>query len=830
MNIRCSIFAFALALPFFSAAFLSVAGEAQRTPAAPAAASAPTAIPALVLFSGVAIGGDGKPVTGEIGMTFLIYKDEQGGEPLWLETQTVASDSAGHYKAQLGAANLNGLPSGLFASGEARWLEVQIAGEKPQPRVLLASVPYALKAADAATLGGLPASAFALAGTIASTSAAAQGVVPNANSTVTTPGGTSGYIPEFTGASTIADSPVFVSGGNVGIGTTTPAQTLDVNGTTVFRNNVYVYHNGTATPSAGVNSLPMIFLTEGYDSSTKAVVAPSFQLKAETAGNNTSAPSATFNLLYSNGSTAAETGFHFNPNGTITFAAGQTFPGGTGSGTITGVAAGTGLTGGGTSGKVTLNVNTAQIASLAGNNTYTGSNVFVPSIYEDTDINIDNTNANSGNISPGLRLGQASGEGMASKRTSGGNQFGVDIYTGYSPRLSVNAAGEVAIGTGATFNGSQLEVQSNSNDAVQGSSTSGNGVYGSSTSTSGIFGATGSTSAGDAAVYASSSSVAAGLVGISASGVGGNFTGGNNVDGYGDGALGIMVTGGSTTVDDDFGGDAGDFYGGGASGDYGYGGSGIQAMGGYGNAVSGVGGAFTGGTSANGKGGEGIYGQAPDNTNNEFIGIAAQFEGDVSIDGTLRADTKEFQIDHPLDPASKYLNHASIESSEMVNIYSGNVTTDELGIATVQLPSWFEALNSDFRYQLTTIGRDAHAWISQKVQNGKFMISTNATHVEVSWQITGVRQDAYAKAHPLVVEETKADGERGFYKHPDLYGQPAEKQIEWGRNPQLMRHLKAMREAQNSRATAARAQAAKLQPTGQTTFAARAAKTASTTP
>jgi hypothetical protein len=110
------------------------------------------------------------------------------------------------------------------------------------------------------------------------------------------------------------------------------------------------------------------------------------------------------------------------------------------------------------------------------------------------------------------------------------------------------------------------------------------------------------------------------------------------------------------------------------------------------------------------------------------------------------------------------------------------------------------------------------------------MISTNATHVEVSWQITGVRQDAYAKAHPLVVEETKADGERGFYKHPDLYGQPAEKQIEWGRNPQLMRHLKAMREAQNSRATAARAQAAKLQPTGQTTFAARAAKTASTTP
>jgi hypothetical protein len=419
---------------------------------------------------------------------------------------------------------------------------------------------------------------------------------------------------------------------------------------------------------------------------------------------------------------------------------------------------------------------------------------------------------------------------MASKRTAGGNQYGVDIYTGYSPRLSINSTGQVAIGTGANFNGSQLQVQSNANTAVQGSSTSGNGVYGSSSGTSGILGTTGSTSAGDAAVYANSSSVATGVIGISASGIGANFTGGNNIDGYGDGALGIMVTGGSATADNDFGGDAGDFYGGGASDDYGYGGSGIQAMGGYGSAYSGVGGAFTGGTSANGKGGEGVYGQAPTNTSNQYIGIAAQFYGDVSIDGTLTADTKYFQIDHPQDPANKYLNHASIESSEMVNIYSGNVTTDELGLATVQLPSWFEALNSDYRYQLTTVGRDAHAWISQKVQNGKFMISTNATNVEVSWQITGVRQDAYAKAHPLIVEQTKPAGERGFYKHPDLYGQPAEKQIEWGRNPQLMRHLKAMREAQKSRATAARAQAAKLQPTGQSTFAARAAKTASTTP
>ena len=102
--------------------------------------------------------------TGQISVTFLIYKDQNGGEPLFAETQAVATDATGRYKVQLGAANPNGLPSDLFSSGEARWLEVQIAGEPAQPRVLLASVPYALKAADAATLGGLPASAFALAG------------------------------------------------------------------------------------------------------------------------------------------------------------------------------------------------------------------------------------------------------------------------------------------------------------------------------------------------------------------------------------------------------------------------------------------------------------------------------------------------------------------------------------------------------------------------------------------------------------------------------------------------------------------------------------------
>ena len=211
-------------------AHLSLAQTAVLKPATPIAASAPTAVPALVPYSGAVIAGDGKSFAAEAGVTFQIYKDEVGGEALWTETQTVAIDSTGHYKVQLGATNPNGLPSDLFASGEARWLEVQVAGEAPQPRVLLVSVPYALKAADATTLGGLPASAFALARSASeAVGAVSPAIMPNVTSNVTTTGGTLGFVPEFSGMSSVVDSPIFVNTtGEVGIGTATPTATLDV--------------------------------------------------------------------------------------------------------------------------------------------------------------------------------------------------------------------------------------------------------------------------------------------------------------------------------------------------------------------------------------------------------------------------------------------------------------------------------------------------------------------------------------------------------------------------------------------------------------------------
>ncbi len=181
--------------------------------------------PRSVTFWGVATNPDGKPKTGVAGVTFSLYKEETGGAPLWMETQNVALDSAGGYTAQIGATHPDGLPIDLFASGQARWLEIQVEGQTPR-RVLLVSVPYALKAVDAETLGGLPASAFALAGgpsrapslspvDSGKPESARAAAVPAATVTGT---GTAGTLSVWTAASTLGNSEIAESGGNVGIG------------------------------------------------------------------------------------------------------------------------------------------------------------------------------------------------------------------------------------------------------------------------------------------------------------------------------------------------------------------------------------------------------------------------------------------------------------------------------------------------------------------------------------------------------------------------------------------------------------------------------------
>jgi len=156
---------------------------------------------------------------------------------------------------------------------------------------------------------------------------------------------------------------------------------------------------------------------------------------------------------------------------------------------------------------------------------------------------------------------------------------------------------------------------------------------------------------------------------------------------------------------------------------------------------------------------------------------AGWFGGNVYISGNLAKGSGSFKIDHPLDPANKYLYHSFVESPDMMNVYNGNVVTNQHGVATVTLPDYFEALNQDFRYQLTVIGQFAQAIVARKITHNRFVIRSSKPNVEVSWQVTGIRHDAYADAHRIEVEVEKAPQEQGRYLHPELFGAPTEQAI-----------------------------------------------------
>jgi hypothetical protein len=150
---------------------------------------------------------------------------------------------------------------------------------------------------------------------------------------------------------------------------------------------------------------------------------------------------------------------------------------------------------------------------------------------------------------------------------------------------------------------------------------------------------------------------------------------------------------------------------------------------------------------------------------------AGFFQGRVHVNGTLSKSAGSFKIDHPLDPANKYLSHSFVESPDMMNIYDGNATLDANGEASVTLPDWFEALNKDFRYQLTAIGKPSpNIYIAQEIAGNKFRIAGGAPGGKISWLVTGVRHDAYANANRIPVEEPKPVNERGTYLNPQAFG------------------------------------------------------------
>ena len=316
-------------------------------------ATSDSVVPMFTRFSGNLKEADGRPITTITGVTFLLYKDPDGGAPVWIETQNVHPDSYGRYTVTLGATAARGLPTDLFASGEARWLGVQISGQGESARTLLVSVPYALKAQDAATIGGLPPSAFVLANP--STGTAIPSPLVNlslnpaaaASPTAITGTGSVNFVPLWNSTSDIISSVLFQSGtraaGKIGINTITPASTLDVNGAATVR---------------GTFSLPSVngWLGVGTMSPTALV-----DIEGSTAADTLTAPNA---LVVNGGTGGFGNGYTAGNGASIVVNAGNggangpgvAFPGTGGSITLKSGSAGcgAGLVCGGTGGSIQI--------------------------------------------------------------------------------------------------------------------------------------------------------------------------------------------------------------------------------------------------------------------------------------------------------------------------------------------------------------------------------------------------------------------------------------------------------------------------------------------
>ncbi len=429
------------------------------------------------------------------------------------------------------------------------------------------------------------------------------------------------------------------------------------------------------------------------------------------------------------------------------------------------------------------------------------------------------------------------GSGVAGASVKGTGVYGSSVEAVGVRGTSGQSDGVQGAAVEGTASGIRGTHQTDGN-GVSGLSQGGNGVYGQSdaqtqkfreSAGSGVFG---HANPGGYGVYGYSPSGPAGTVGYSDDGMGvfGQSTRSNGVVGHGtigvvgsggtgvegngtgvgvngSGSTGVAGTGTTTGVSGTgFTGVDGNGQSVGVNGEgplYGVMGTGAVAgvcgkpqsssAGAFPAGVMGIGSSDQTGVNGTSSDGRGVWGLSTNGSGVEgysTTGHAGWFSGDVNINGHLTKSSGKFVIDHPLAPETMYLNHSLVESPEMKNIYDGVVVLDSKGEATIKLPRWFEALNGDLRYQLTAIGHAApNLHIASEVNGGRFRIGGGAPKVKVCWQVTGVRQDAWAKHHPMKVEERKTGRERGKYRHPEVFGKPEEMSIYWNRDPRLLKTL-----------------------------------------
>ena len=759
---------------------LAGAQEASTTLAGVPASAAQESVPRLVQFGGTLRDAAARSVSGVASVTFAIYADQDGGTALWSETQNVLSDPSGHFTVLLGSATANGVPAELFGTGQSRWLGMTIARSIEMPRVPLASVPYALKAADADTLGGLPASAYVTTQALAASngrtlipiiggnttviatpqasstravSASATDAIPQATPSGT---GTTDFIPIWTSSSALGNSTIFQSAGLVGIGTTTPAETLDVNGNSIFRGSFQLPPGHPAIASSGYESHSFQFQASAFNSSTKVSDTEAFGFRAEPLNNNTTNPSAKLDLFFGSGGSApfTDTGFSFAANGTVTFAPGQTFPG------VSATVNELNLPNATNSALGVITIGGSPFVSDYGDpsNTWVGGSAgggfksIVPDTYN-TGVGLQalysvtvgkfNTASGVGALylnSSGLYNAALGFEALTSNITgdfntavgasggAGSNTGSYDTFLGYDTAVGMDGL------TNATAIGANAEVGA-SNSIVLGSIAGvGNGTVNVNV---GIGTAT-PLSTLELSSAAQATTIPAPILTLR------NSAGGRGQQTAIDFLTYPPPTSGSYNPS-----------------------ARIEALddGNFDDSIV---------FSANipGAGNNGLF----PTMSIDAYGDVEVF-GDLQVDGTLDKPAGSFKIDDPIDPATKYLSHSFVESPDMKNIYDGIVVTDAKGFATVEMPLWFEALNGDFRYQLTTVGQFARAMVATELQDGRFTIQTDQPNVKVSWQVTGIRHDAWANAHRIPTEEEKPAHEQGHYLHPELFGARRDKAI-----------------------------------------------------